>query len=367
MARRNQKEKASAIILWIIAIILAVATVFVVYSYSVSKSDIIADESFAEGLSEAMGKPAGKISAADLAEFETMSIQHNAYLVDLYAMYGIDTTGMDADGYTVSLTLPGYDSSIYTTEESTEEEIKAAEENDKLALYFETETLDYADFALFTGLKNASVYYDPTFDDVSVFSASADKLETLLVYSGALGDISAVASYPKLTSLSLGSNGISDISAVAGLTELTSLTLDDNAITDISAVAGLTKLETLALDNNAIEDISAVKNLTALKTLYLNGTGVTDLSFADALDNLEALYLDNNGIKDISALSSLDAEKIATLSLDGNEITDWAPVEAIKDKVVGYPEEETEAEDEAEAEVETKTEAETEAGEEAAE
>ena len=345
MARNSKKSKASTIILWLLVVILAAACVYVVYSYSVSKSSFISDRNFADGLSDALGKPAGKITEEELAEYESISITSNAYMASLYAAYGVDTADLATTGVNVTLTLPGYDSSIVSTEDSTDEQKKAAEENQKLIKNFEAASIDYADMALFTGLKRVSIYQDDSFNDLSVFSASAANIEELLVYGGTLGDISKVADFKNLTRLTLAACGVADITPVSGLTGLTNLTLDDNAITDISAVAGLTKLEYLSLDNNSIADITPIKGLTALKTLYLGGTGTKDLATVAVLPELESVGLSNNEITDISALSALNAEKIASVDLSGNDgIEDWSAVEAFKDKVTGMPEEPAEDE-----------------------
>lgn len=344
MARNSKKSKASTIILWLLVVILAAACVYVVYSYSVSKSSFISDRNFANGLSDALGKPAGKITEEELAEYESINVTSNAYMASIYAMYGADTSELNTKGVSVTLILPGYDSSITATDDSTDEEKKAYEENQKLVKKFNTDSIDYADMALFTGLKKVSIYQDENFNDLSAFSASAANVETLLVYGGTLGDISAVADFANLKELTFASCGISDIAPIAGLTGLTALTLDDNAITDISAVAGLTSLETLSLDNNTIADITPIKNLTALKTLYLGGTGTKDLDTVVALPELETVSLSNNEITDISALSALNAEKIQSVDLSGNDgIEDWTAVEAFKDKVSGMPDENADA------------------------
>lgn len=342
MARNSKKSKASTIILWLLVVILAAACVYVVYSYSVSKSSFISDRNFAGGLSEVLGKPAGKITEEELAQYESINVTSNAYMASIYAMYGLDTSSLNTKGVSVTLTLPGYDSSITATDDSTDEEKKAYEENQKLVKTFDAASIDYADMALFTGLKRINIYQDEKFNDLSVFSASAANVENLLVYGGTLGDISAVADFANLKELTFASCGVSDIAPLAGLTELTSLTLDDNAITDISALSGLVKLETLSLDNNTIADITPIKNLTALKTLYLGGTGTKDLETVVALPELETVSLSNNEITDISALSALNAEKILSVDLSGNDgIEDWTAVEAFKDKVSGMPEENT--------------------------
>lgn len=105
-----------------------------------------------------------------------------------------------------------------------------------------------------------------------------------------------------------------------------------------------------------IGDFSLVGKLTNLETLSVSGTPLTDISAIANLKNLKVLDLSNTGISDISVLSSLDNEKIETLYLDGNNITDWSAVSHIdEDKVI----KETESADSEETTESTENEEET--------
>ena len=140
--------------------------------------------------------------------------------------------------------------------------------------------------------------------------------------------IQPLASLKSLQTLLLDSNQISDISPLASLNSLQKLRLDHNQITNISALASHTSLQTLLLDNNQISDISPLASFKSLQILWLFNNTISDISPLALLNSLQELYLRNNRISDISALASLNL--LLYLSIDHNQISDISPLASLK-------------------------------------
>jgi len=356
MAKNYAKKegKASLIFIWILIILIAVATFFVVKNYKDNHSDLLKNDNLAAAFSEALEKPIGKITANDLAAVEAV-----AFIKE------------DADMTSGSITLNSdtpVDYVDYAIFYVGEKEIPVSMDQDDFILHL----------PLFTGIKEISVGKnsyrlsfgmddgDDSVFDLSVLSADKFKnletisaqyfdvkgfdtvashtgLKNLFVYNAGITDISPVKDLTKLESLVFNGAEIKDISALANLTELKSLNADVEGVTDISVVKGLTKLETLALSGTGITDISAVAELASLKSLAVTNTSVATLPSFEKLTNLEELNLSANKLTDITALSVLSNEKITSIDLTGNDITDYTAIAGIDESKIQKDPEETDA------------------------
>lgn len=155
--------------------------------------------------------------------------------------------------------------------------------------------------------------------------AGMTSLTSLTLQSGNAPNLSPLAGLTDLTNLTVQGNGVTDISPLAGLTKLTSLSLRQNGVANLSPLAGLTKLTSLNLMQNGVTDTSPLAALTKLTSLNLqtNQIGNSDLKRLPFLPELTELNLGANRIADPAPLlGKLDSEKIATLILSRNRITD---------------------------------------------
>ena len=249
-AKKNQKN--GSFIFTCILVVLLIAGIFgVFYSYRSNHSTIIDSKELAASLSVAFNKPAGKITAEDLASVE-----------------GINVFELGGYGVSAVMMLDGYKEAYeaYNKEGLTDEEKSALVNPATLQLnaQFTNSNALFEEIDIFTGLKTILAQnYTGITNETDVLSIVADKfpeLEEFVSYGYAINDFSKVGSLTKLTTLGVGSSPLTDISAISNL------------------------------------------------------------------KNLEILDLSNTGISDISALSSLDNEKVKSVYLDGNNITDWSPV-----------------------------------------
>ena len=353
MSKNYSKKEGlgSLIFIWVLILLLAVGTFFVVKNYTDTNSKIIKNDDIAIALSQTLDKPAGKITEADLA-----NIERAEFIVDGYT-YGIT---MNEDGTysydfqnlvemnNVTLYLNGYDeaSEKYYAEGVTEEQQKSlVDPNTLVASADITDAESALDLIKYLkGVKGLSIYdYDTTETETVNFADIApEKLEEITVYGFEVAGFENVKNFANLTSLVLYAGGIEDYSVVSGLTKLENLSLTSENITNASFIENMTSLKSITLDGGKLEAIPSLEKLT----------------------NLETVDFANNGLTDISALSVLDAEKITNINITGNNIEDFSAIAHIDEAKVtkDEPEEATEEATEESAETtEETTEAETEA------
>ena len=94
--------------------------------------------------------------------------------------------------------------------------------------------------------------------------ASLTNLQRLSLWGNEVEDISPLASLTNLQRLSLWGNEVVDVSPLASLTKLYWLQLGDNSIADITPLASLTKLRWLSVVNNALSQHAAEQQLADL-------------------------------------------------------------------------------------------------------
>lgn len=289
---RNKESNGSLIFTWVIIILLALATAAVVLShlntereYRENHSTFIMNEEIANALADALDTPAGLITQEDLGKIEGAFV-----MLDMPISFGGNSQTTLSS---VEFHLDGFKEAndAYYAEGVTDEDRKELVDPSTLAGYaYLSDANDLDDLKLLTSLKSFSAFnygetVNTSYDFVSFAAENFKELDELIV------------------------SGFNT--------------------KDITPVKNLTKLETLAVDGTELTDISVLSSVTTLKDLTISGTSVVDISAISALMNLEALNLSNNLITDISALSSLNNEKITSLTLTGNAIVDYTPVEHI--------------------------------------
>lgn len=109
--------------------------------------------------------------------------------------------------------------------------------------------------------------------DISPLS-KLTKLTTLYLRDNRISDITPLSNLTGLVDLTLRNNQISDISPLAGLTRLKYLYLHENRIADIWALSKLTGLTILDLSNNLITDVSPLRALVNLKERRLDSNPI---------------------------------------------------------------------------------------------
>ena len=123
--------------------------------------------------------------------------------------------------------------------------------------------------------------------------ASLTKLEELDLNGTSIGDagVASLSSLTNLTWLDLGGTSIGDagVAELTSLTKLEELNLHSTSIGDagVASLSSLTKLEELGLSNTSITDVSPLLSLTNLQWLWLRR--VTTLSAASINTHIPAL------------------------------------------------------------------------------
>ena len=242
------------------------------------------DQNLEAVVREALGKPAGDITAEDMRGLTSLTAQARG----IQNLAGLEHTANLQELF------------LRQNQISDLSPLAGLTNLRKLGLWQN----QISDLSPLAGLTNLRVLYLAQ-NQVSSLSALAGltNLEGLYVQQNQLSDLSPLAGLTNLWELMIMQNQVSDLSALAGLTNLQTLYLDQNQVSDLSPLAGLTThLECLYLDQNQVSDLSPLAGLTNLVCLYLDQNQVSDLSPLAGLTNLQYLTLDRNLVSDISAL-----------------------------------------------------------------
>lgn len=92
----------------------------------------------------------------------------------------------------------------------------------------------------------------------------------------------------------------------------------------------LLKSEFVFNEGDSLNDLKKFKNIEIFE---IYNTKIEDVSFVGEYSKLCFGYFARNGITDVSALSDYNPESLRALDFTGNEISDWSPLEHIKEKV----------------------------------
>lgn len=77
-----------------------------------------------------------------------------------------------------------------------------------------------------------------------------------------------------------------------------------------------------------------IKLFTGARILEIAGVSFTDSSVFAGLTDLEDVTVKACGLTEVAGLGGLNPEKVSNVNLSGNNITDWSPLDIIKDKVI---------------------------------
>ncbi len=233
------------ILLFIFLLLLIVSFLLVNVDNKILFADevTIPDPNLEAALREALGKPIGDITIADMES-----------LTSLYAVNReiVNLSGLE---YAINLTI------------------------------LELSQNQISDISDLSGLINLQLIWimRNQISDLSPLSGLTNNLVNLGFEENQISDLSPLSGLTNLEAIHFRDNQISDIAPLSGLINLIALDLGENQISDISPLSGLTNLQYyLRLDHNQISDISPLSGLT-----NLNGQGLT---------------LRDNLITDISAL-----------------------------------------------------------------
>lgn len=146
-------------------------------------------------------------------------------------------------------------------------------------------------------------------------------------------NLSGIENLTRLSSLWMINNpGLTDLTPLsnAALSQLRGLYLSNNTATNnISlnqALANLVNLTELRIDNTGITDISGLSNLTVLSMLNISNDPIADFTVLSGANmiTLTSLVMSNSGFSNTVLLSGM--VNLITLTADGNQITDVAPI-----------------------------------------
>ncbi len=258
MANYKKKNKgiASLIFIWVLILLLAFGTFWVINYYTSNHSSLIENQELAQSIAALSDKKAGKLTSDDFLNIEEIQFIELDNLI--YA--SINATGY-ADAY-----------EAYNKEGITEEEKAQLVNPATLSTGLEISSKELAKYLpMFKNLKSlAFTNYNAVINDTDVISIAADNLTNLTelsLYGYTAENFSKISSLTNLTNLMVSGAPIADISAIESLKELKVLDLSSAALTDISALSSLDneKIEMVYLTGNAITDWSPIEHLDAEK------------------------------------------------------------------------------------------------------
>jgi len=110
-----------------------------------------------------------------------------------------------------------------------------------------------------------------------------------------------------LAAVSLSASGVRDLRPLAPATKMTSLTImaGSGAITDITPLASMTSLSFLSIGGLKAADFTPLRSMSKLRFLDLSRTGIRDLSVLTGMNDLESLSVGANDQVAFATLPSL--------------------------------------------------------------
>jgi len=152
-------------------------------------------------------------------------------------------------------------------------------------------------------------------------------LEILFADHNQLTDIEPSRGLINLIGFDVSDNLLTGIPWVSRMNKLKYFDVSSNRLTDLESVRNLTDLEALNISSNRRPgedplDITPLENLVRLKALAANGLQLKDIKPVRNLTELEDAYLYDNQISDISPLAGLI--NLQWAGLGGNQINDIA-------------------------------------------
>jgi Leucine-rich repeat (LRR) protein len=280
---------------------------------------VINDANLEQAVRDALGKPTGEITEADMAMLITL-VANDENISDITGLeYAINLSMLSLRQNNISDLSPLQNlvslTTLFLDNNYIISDIQPLANLTNLS-YLGLSNNNVTDIS---SLQNAYDLISLTMNNNQVADISPLQnhflLDYLLMGNNQVSDISALHNITSLTTLYLHGNQIQDISALSNLVNLLDLYIPSNQISDMSSIQSLTNLQSLSIHTNQISDLSAVQNLSSLAILVINDNQITDVNPLQNLINLNTLYLGNNGISDISSIAGL--VNLGSLKLDG--------------------------------------------------
>jgi len=150
------------------------------------------------------------------------------------------------------------------------------------------------------------------------------QLESIILTDNKITDIRPLSGLNKVTTLMLDRNYISDITTLQSMTSLVNLNLSVNLISDIQALSPLKNLKRLEIGDNFIKDISSLERMSTLTYLDLFGNLISDISSVRHLNALYSLDVSNNKVSDLTPVQHLNLIGIEITGTDVTDLSPLA-------------------------------------------
>lgn len=96
----------------------------------------------------------------------------------------------------------------------------------------------------------------------------------------------------------------------------------------------LVKTTTYTFKSEEAPVIDDLKLFTGVRNIDIAGIHVTDSSVFAGMTGFENASFMSCGLTEVAGFAGIDTEKLVKLTLTGNDIEDWSPLDAVADKVI---------------------------------
>ena len=96
----------------------------------------------------------------------------------------------------------------------------------------------------------------------------------------------------------------------------------------------LVKTTTYTFKSEEAPVIDDLKLFTGVRNIDIAGIHVTDSSVFAGMTGFETASFMSCGLTEVAGFAGIDTEKLVKLTLTGNDIEDWSPLDAVADKVI---------------------------------
>jgi formylglycine-generating enzyme required for sulfatase activity len=151
------------------------------------------------------------------------------------------------------------------------------------------------------------------------FSTGLAKLTSLRVGFNQLPSLVLPADMTNLTELSAFQNQLTNLTLPPSLANLNTLNLDGNQLSRLPLPAGLTKLSFIALGGNRLTSFTVPADMTNLTALRINDNQLTNLTLATGLNHLSLLVASRNPLRSLTLPPGLTS--LAFLELNNDQLT----------------------------------------------
>ena len=155
-------------------------------------------------------------------------------------------------------------------------------------------------------------------------------LEYLNVAHNDIVSTSSLSAFPLLASLNLSGNRLCELSGIGELDGLVSLDVSDNYISDFSPLASLSKLTELSIRGNTPSNIKKLSALQSLASLDISDCKLSSLSVVNDFKALQVLFATDNEISSLATFT----RQVTELYISRNPLVDLTPLRDQKNLAV---------------------------------